>query len=335
MTGIKYDHGKALPDLVLGDFMIALEQAVFAGTFGAFKYEPKNFQKLENGEQRYAEAAFRHYMARKKGDEFDPESGELHDAHELWCHIARLYFKLREDRRVFEKAITRSDGLYHHPTLDEFGNTWQQFPFWYSTTDARKIIWALAAEQKGELDIKVEVREVTKKFQVPVFDLHFENRLEAEDFISMLESLKPDPNTFFAKHGRHKNMGEEDYDGPPLHWYNYFDDTYYIGNGAWDRDSTNAQVYDKPVPGLLEEVPGTMFAEVKHEPYVIHDEVLGFVAGISREAGVLAWSHDLSDASRFHKDCARQWIEDHPSVTISMRKYSSHDSDGNYVDPYG
>lgn len=159
--GVKYDTGKPLPDLVLGDFMIALEQAVFAGTFGAFKYEPKNFQKLENGEQRYAEAALRHYMARKKGDEFDSESGELHDAHELWCHIARLYFKLRDDKRVFQKAVTRkSTGQYYHPFPDQFGNPWSDEPFWFNEADARQVVWALAKEEKGELDILVKVREI-------------------------------------------------------------------------------------------------------------------------------------------------------------------------------
>ncbi len=43
--GIKHDAGKILPDLVLGDFMPALELAVFAGTFGAMKYAKKKLSQ--------------------------------------------------------------------------------------------------------------------------------------------------------------------------------------------------------------------------------------------------------------------------------------------------
>lgn len=188
MTGIKYDGNKALPDLVLGDFMIALEQAVFAGTFGAFKYEPKNFQQLEGGEQRYAEAAFRHYMARKKGEEFDSESGELHDAHELWCRIATLYFKLRDDTRVFEKAISRADGKYLGYDLE-----WHESPTWWEEVPARQAIWRLAGEQKGELDLQVIVREVPTTFEAEVFTADIDPQ-QLADIVHMIFNKKPEPD---------------------------------------------------------------------------------------------------------------------------------------------
>ncbi len=159
--GIKFDGDKPRPDLVLGDFMPALEHAVFIGTFGAAKYAARNFQTLEGGEERYAEAHMRHYIARKKGELFDSESGELHLGHEIWDKIAELYFWLKENgHRTWEKAVrSKSTGLYYGPLENELGSCWQDEPYWWDAENARKIVWRLAAEQKGELDIRVEVRE--------------------------------------------------------------------------------------------------------------------------------------------------------------------------------
>lgn len=170
-SGVKYDEGKPRPDLVLGDFMIALEHPVFVGTFGAYKYEARNFHTLEGGEERYAEAGMRHYMERKKGaitgdikHLFDAESGELHIAHEIWDKVAELFFWLKENgHRRFQKAVSSEINgarLYYHPVEDDFGSHWDEEPFWYNEADARQIIWHLAREQKGELDILVKVREI-------------------------------------------------------------------------------------------------------------------------------------------------------------------------------
>ena len=280
MTGLKYDHGKPLPDLVLGDFMAALEQPVFAGTFGAFKYEPKNFQKLEDGERRYAEAQFRHYMKRKKGELFDTESGELHAAHELWCKIAELYFWLIEnEHRTWQKSISRSDGLFHHPTLDEFGCDWQREPFWYDEEDARKIIWALAAEQKGELDIHVNVREVA--------------------------IAAPEPDLYIF---------EEIEDEPELYLYNFLNDDYYIGNNAWEALTTRAIRYAKPVPGLLEEMPNTMFVEVKVDdwPDQADDDTVfimladKFLSGVGTNES--EFNIDPMKAVGVHRGCAADFL---------------------------
>ena len=60
--------------------------------FGAQKYEPNTWQKLEDGEDRYRAALFRHLVAHEKGELRDPESGLLHAQHMAWNAIAVMYF---------------------------------------------------------------------------------------------------------------------------------------------------------------------------------------------------------------------------------------------------
>jgi hypothetical protein len=312
MTGIKYDAGKPLPDLVLGDFMAALEQAVFAGTFGAAKYEPKNFQQLENGETRYAEAAFRHYIARKKGELHDIESGEFHHAHELWCRIAELYFWLIANQgREFEKAISRSDGLYHHPSLDEFDQPWASEPFWYSEHDARQIVWALAQEQKGELDIHVTVREIKDYedlVEVPVVDLHFSTQAECDDFVKRVSSMLRDETG-------------------PCYLYNFLNDDYYAGNNSWSRDTQYAIVYERPVPGLLSEMPNTMFVDVKVDVWPDQaDDDRVFISYFDKwlsgytEFGISEYATDALKAVGIHRHCAEKFIAEHPDLPLKLQE---------------
>lgn len=158
MEAVKHDKGKPRPDLVLGDFMPALEHVVFVGTFGCHKYAARNFQALPNGEERYAEAAMRHYMLRRaRGEIFDRETGEYHLAHEIWDKIAELYFYLKERPHAEYEATIRSRGsdLYYHPAGD-----WAREPFWFSEEEARQVIWHLASEGVRDLDVeKVPVEE--------------------------------------------------------------------------------------------------------------------------------------------------------------------------------
>jgi len=95
MTGIKHDTGKPrmslIPDGVLDEVLAALE-------FGAQKYSPDNWSKLENAKTRFYDAAHRHIAADRRGEKTDEESGR----HPLAHAIADLIFMLGLDLRGAE-----------------------------------------------------------------------------------------------------------------------------------------------------------------------------------------------------------------------------------------
>ena len=78
--GRKFDGEKPRWDLLPYDIV---EQAVKVLTFGARKYDDWNWQKLEDGDQRYFAAMMRHIAERRKGNSEDPETGLPHLAHAL------------------------------------------------------------------------------------------------------------------------------------------------------------------------------------------------------------------------------------------------------------
>lgn len=96
--GAKVDAGKILPALVLGEFARALEAVVRVGTKGARKYTPRGWLEVPNGQERYAEAAFRHQLEVWKGNRLDDGeggTGELHRAQVIWNLLAELELELR------------------------------------------------------------------------------------------------------------------------------------------------------------------------------------------------------------------------------------------------
>ena len=80
--GKKFDQGKPrfslIPQEPLQDVMSVLE-------FGANKYGANNWNKVENPQQRYLDAAMRHIMAWQSGELLDEESGKPHLAHAQCC----------------------------------------------------------------------------------------------------------------------------------------------------------------------------------------------------------------------------------------------------------
>lgn len=94
-SGAKLDAGKIRPALVLGGFSLALTEVTKVGTFGAEKYTDKGWMEVPDGEQRYSEAALRHWLKEAEGEKFDPDSGLLHAAHRAWNDLARLELMLR------------------------------------------------------------------------------------------------------------------------------------------------------------------------------------------------------------------------------------------------
>lgn len=78
--GIKFDSSK--PDMRLIPPLAELEMAKVL-TFGAEKYAPDNWKKVEP--ERYISAAMRHINAIRQGELVDSESGCHHAAHLMCC----------------------------------------------------------------------------------------------------------------------------------------------------------------------------------------------------------------------------------------------------------
>lgn len=76
--GRKFDSDKLRWDLLDIEFP---ESVVEVLTFGAKKYEPDNWRKVDNGINRYYAAALRHLSEWRKGNKIDTDSGLPHLAH--------------------------------------------------------------------------------------------------------------------------------------------------------------------------------------------------------------------------------------------------------------
>lgn len=94
VTGRKDDQEKNRLDLIEPEFIEGVGKVL---TFGADKYEPNNWQKVEDAENRYYAAALRHLIAWRKGEKTDPESGISHLYH-VACNIMFLQHFEREEK---------------------------------------------------------------------------------------------------------------------------------------------------------------------------------------------------------------------------------------------
>lgn len=63
--------------------------------FGAAKYAPHNWQKVDNATERYYDAALRHLFAWRKGERLDAETGLPHLAHACTCLLFVLWHEMR------------------------------------------------------------------------------------------------------------------------------------------------------------------------------------------------------------------------------------------------
>jgi hypothetical protein len=91
MEGKKNDQSKPQYGLLPPQ---ALLQTVNVLTFGAAKYAPDNWRKVDNASERYFNAAQRHLWAHKSGFMVDEESGYSHLAHALCCIMFMLELEL-------------------------------------------------------------------------------------------------------------------------------------------------------------------------------------------------------------------------------------------------
>ena len=78
MKGLKYDQDKPRTDLLDMDIVEGIAKVL---AFGAGKYAENSWQEVENGRERYAGALLRHYIALRKGELIDTDSGLPHIYH--------------------------------------------------------------------------------------------------------------------------------------------------------------------------------------------------------------------------------------------------------------
>ena len=92
--GMKYDGGKIGANMIFEYFADALWEVAKVADMGAKKYARASWKTVPNGYERYSDAKARHFLANAKGEDYDEESGLLHQAHEAWNTLALLQMKL-------------------------------------------------------------------------------------------------------------------------------------------------------------------------------------------------------------------------------------------------
>ena len=87
VIGTKHDHGKPILGAVPPHAELAVGRVL---TFGTEKYARGNWDKVEDHENRYMDAALLHLNAHRRGELTDSESGESHLAHAACCILFML-----------------------------------------------------------------------------------------------------------------------------------------------------------------------------------------------------------------------------------------------------
>lgn len=132
--GAKLDSGKTLPWLCISGFANALEKVAEVTTVGAAKYTPNGWSKVENGSERYMEAAGRHLLALAKGEVFDDGvggTGCMHKSQVIWCLLASLELDLRTVKEIkYEGTIfaTSPEAAEVSCSKEEFATFWNSNP---------------------------------------------------------------------------------------------------------------------------------------------------------------------------------------------------------------
>lgn len=106
----KFDNDKLPMGLTDPEFDKALAEVL---QFGAKKYAPESWKKLEGAEQRYMDALLRHINAHRRGEYADSESGLSHLAHAACNLMFLMYFEreahktrlTEEERKALQEAV--------------------------------------------------------------------------------------------------------------------------------------------------------------------------------------------------------------------------------------
>lgn len=93
--GVKETGGKLRWTLLP---IIALKEVVKVLEYGAKKYAPDNWQKVEK--EKYKEALWRHWVAYNEGEKLDPETGLHHLAHLVCDALFILWFEITGKKDV-------------------------------------------------------------------------------------------------------------------------------------------------------------------------------------------------------------------------------------------
>ena len=100
IPGTKHDQDKPKCSQIMSMFAHALWEVSRVGTFGAEKYGMGNWEQVEDGLNRYADAGMRHYLRMGMGEEVDQETGLYHLSHEAWNALARLELYCRSKKPI-------------------------------------------------------------------------------------------------------------------------------------------------------------------------------------------------------------------------------------------
>ena len=95
--GRKDDAQKPLTGVLI-DFSRALEEVAEVGTFGARKYARANWLLVEDAQQRYYDAMWRHLLA-SGSEALDQESKLKHLSHAAWNILAVLELQARNTKQ--------------------------------------------------------------------------------------------------------------------------------------------------------------------------------------------------------------------------------------------
>lgn len=90
-SDLKFDSGKPRWSLLMQGLAKSLAGIVAVLTFGAKKYAAHSWRNVQNGQERYKDALYRHLHAIESGELTDPESGCSH-----WSHVATNALFLHE-----------------------------------------------------------------------------------------------------------------------------------------------------------------------------------------------------------------------------------------------
>lgn len=100
-VGLKYDDGKLMYDLLPPK---AIEEVVKVLTYGAKKYAPNNWKKVDEWRSRYIAALMRHFEKYRQGEMINVETheGKPHEQYHLANVICCAIFLLEQELN-FEK----------------------------------------------------------------------------------------------------------------------------------------------------------------------------------------------------------------------------------------
>jgi len=96
----KLDHGKLMAG-VLEDFLPVLHEVAKLGSMNNKpngKYDRGSWMLVENGEQRYLDAFWRHILSGRTN--VDPETGMPHSVAIAWNALALVWFQLRREGKI-------------------------------------------------------------------------------------------------------------------------------------------------------------------------------------------------------------------------------------------